>query len=273
MCQRLTAVFAIIVLSAALVAEERVLRVSVVDPPAGLELGSRLALEVTLQDRVDGIQVAQIVTRARVVTGGYGTEFQSDPSLSGVGWELFLDQDDAPSGSLGTFAYGPVSVLEIAYSGGFIQLVLDGPPGVPVGGLPDSMEAADWTVRSYITPVGSASTSSLVPLELSLTPPLGACCVGEHCIDVTAEDCDGAGGTFLGAQTSCERGACVIGAFCSLADAAHCATSGGTFAGAGTTCSGATLCDAVCRTDLNDDEISDVLDLLQYLAVWFGGCP
>jgi V8-like Glu-specific endopeptidase len=93
--------------------------------------------------------------------------------------------------------------------------------------------------------------------------PTGACCVGTDCSVVTATECEGNGGTYLGDSTDClnspcavPTGACCIGQSC--ADnytAQECDANNGNYLGDGSSCNGSpcgvtggegdTSCDAV----------------------------
>lgn len=79
--------------------------------------------------------------------------------------------------------------------------------------------------------------------DSALCAPVGACCVGDLCVDPLTENaCLSMGGLFLGLGTDCRDADCGRGACCRL-DAACaetvesiCATQGGTFLGEGSDC-------------------------------------
>jgi len=72
--------------------------------------------------------------------------------------------------------------------------------------------------------------------------PMGACCFGTSCINLTSGDCTLAGGTYLGNGTLCSGSACPTGACCLtsgacvVATSAACTAQGGLFRGVGATC-------------------------------------
>ncbi len=82
--------------------------------------------------------------------------------------------------------------------------------------------------------------------QVSCPQPLGACCFGTSCVNLSQANCATAQGTWLGGGTSCSSGnACPTGACC-LPDgsclaltSAACATQGGTFKGVGVACAAA----------------------------------
>ena len=82
---------------------------------------------------------------------------------------------------------------------------------------------------------------------IELPEPVGACCHSdESCTEGTLAACDGAGGMFMGEDTTCatvdctglDLGACcdVVNWGCTIVSDTDCAAAGGSFDGVGTTC-------------------------------------
>ena len=109
----------------------------------------------------------------------------------------------------------------------------------------------------------------------------GACClVDGSCLDVTAEKCSAAGGSFEGAGTLCSgtkcpqpSGACCFGTgLCLELTETDCALAGATWQGAGSDCvdsdGNGQADDCVCLGDLDGDGTVGTSDLLALLAAW-----
>jgi hypothetical protein len=97
---------------------------------------------------------------------------------------------------------------------------------------------------------GSVAAVVVVTCILMAAParagdPLGACCFGSSCVEITELDCIGRGGLFLGPGTLCEGTICYSGACCLFKGEPYCVEDlvelqclalGGTWFGAKTTC-------------------------------------
>ncbi len=92
------------------------------------------------------------------------------------------------------------------------------------------------------------STSLHMPFSVTNPPadPMGACCVGLVCSQMTATACAGMTGTYLGDNVLCAPdicdiapvgGCCVMGE-CSIQTETNCNAAGGSYLGDGTDCSG-----------------------------------
>jgi hypothetical protein len=111
--------------------------------------------------------------------------------------------------------------------------------------------------------------------------PKGACCLpnGTCLDDLSPDDCESLQGTYRGNNSLCSvvncpppTGACCFpnGACLTLVET-DCTTAGGSWSGIGTTCADfngngqADICELDCPSDVNNDGVSDVLDLLDFL--------
>lgn len=103
--------------------------------------------------------------------------------------------------------------------------------------------------------------------------PLGACCT-TFCSEVTLSDCDAVGGTWGGANTTCEadtcvdpNGACCINNACYQLTEELCLSAGGSFGGDDSPCD-ADTCAPECPADVNGDGVVDGEDLAATLGNW-----
>ncbi|MGP1346986.1 MAG: dockerin type I repeat-containing protein [Phycisphaerales bacterium] len=101
--------------------------------------------------------------------------------------------------------------------------------------------SGDWVLRS-----------TYVPFDCDTAP--GACCLFSFCEILTAQDCDDAGGVFLGAGslcTQCDFGACCLVDTCVTLDEVNCLALDGVFQGALSSCDDLDACDpgACCLVD------------------------
>lgn len=81
--------------------------------------------------------------------------------------------------------------------------------------------------------------------------PMGACCVGGNCSQMTQAQCSAASGQFQGVGVpcrgnTCTTGACCVNGNCSIMTQAACTTAGGTYLGNNTTCNANSCLGACC---------------------------
>ena len=133
------------------------------------------------------------------------------------------------------------------------------------------------TRRVYARVFLYSGTENSYNLSVSLEDnpdPNGACCADFGCSLVTADQCSAVGGTWEGANTSCEDdscvdpvGACCIDTTCASLSQEICKGVGGTWQGVDTVCETDT-CGSPCEGDINNDGNVDGADLAQVLGFW-----
>ncbi len=249
-------------------AGERILRV-VLSQPNGLE-PNRFTLDVTFDDET--MNAGGGIDSFRATATGFFLDEQAYPVRSvmamgyadsfGVTWSWGVPQITGSAMSIQIDTLIGPFILDLQGSG-------------PPSGVPDTLDPGSWTVGFFVSPVGTSNPNPISIEELSITQPRGGCCFGTICFDTTPHNCAGAEGVYVGTNVSCFEGACDFGAFCSVFSADDCATLGGVYAGDGTTCAGSLLCGEGCVAEFTGDipPSVDVLDLLEYLVLWFEGCP
>jgi hypothetical protein len=108
-------------------------------------------------------------------------------------------------------------------------------------------------------------------------PRQGACCLDiETCQDMTDQECEAAGGSFI-AGTACyagicspevAEGACCIEGSCVSLYEFPCALLGGVWLGGGTSCAVVTCGADVCEGDTNRDGVVDTTDFNNVIDCW-----
>lgn len=103
--------------------------------------------------------------------------------------------------------------------------------------------------------VHTGAIDSTLPAEPDPAGGVGACCLGNACQALHANECAGQGGCFEGAGSSCtptlcQRACCIFGQPCQNTNRCHCQTMGGFSPGASVTCNQAPCARACCIPSL-----------------------
>jgi len=124
------------------------------------------------------------------------------------------------------------------------------------------------TMNSYLTCANSFSSAtintitayanSINCLTCENAAPLGACCIGNNCIEMYQSNCDGGGGIWQGDNSTCGGascvapvGACCVNGTCYEYDEDDCGTAGGTYYGDETNCSTVSCALGACCTGID----------------------
>ena len=112
---------------------------------------------------------------------------------------------------------------------------------------------------------------------------VGACCIGTtgSCVNIVESNCNAGGGTWMGADSSCDAGDCepvILGACCIAStgsciniEQSICNAGGGTWMGEDSSCDAGDCDQNDCPTDTNGDSVTNVTDLLYVVAEWGAG--
>jgi hypothetical protein len=104
----------------------------------------------------------------------------------------------------------------------------------------------------------TANANSINCLTCENAAPLGACCIGNNCVEIYESNCDAGGGIWQGDNSSCNSsscvapvGACCVNGTCYEYDEDDCGTAGGTYYGDETNCSTVSCALGACCTGID----------------------
>ncbi|HIA72333.1 MAG TPA: hypothetical protein EYO01_06520 [Phycisphaerales bacterium] len=105
-----------------------------------------------------------------------------------------------------------------------------------------SNQFTNGTISAINSFAGSLNCLTCGPVD-----PVGACCVGSQCVEVTEANCSSGGGIYQSDNSACGEvscvaptGACCIDFECSIAEEVACISAGGAYQGDETGCNGLT---------------------------------
>jgi hypothetical protein len=117
-----------------------------------------------------------------------------------------------------------------------------------------SNQFTNGTISAINSFAGSINCLTCGPVD-----PVGACCVGSQCVEVTEANCSTGGGLYQGDNSACGQvscvaptGACCIDFVCSVSEEVACITNGGAYQGDETVCNGLTCAAPTGACCLND---------------------
>ncbi|MCB9853700.1 MAG: hypothetical protein H6819_11435, partial [Phycisphaerales bacterium] len=235
--------------------------------------GTTCATTVCNDDCADAIAISGGITYVGTNVGSTGEDADTScvsGDVNAVWYSWVAECTDSVAVSLCGSSFD--TTLGVYDACGGLEIACNDDNAGPCGGGPGTISNLNFDAiqgTTYWIRVSGWNGAQGV-FNLSVTcPPFGACCIMGSCSDLSINDCNTAGGTFLGGGTDCVTNGmtCTVGGCCLLdgtcsdgVTEANCLTMNGQYLGGATECStstcspvGACCTSGVCEVSFQND--------------------